>query len=90
MMYYRVLQIYLFGGRAEYHRVQCAFSGTLRHIMSACPRALGDGRYCWRHDHVLRTVANTVDAAIHANSNKPEVRPIYFVKAGECPPSLGM
>ena len=35
----------------------CARKGTLRHIMSACPRALGDGRYRWRHDQVLRTVA---------------------------------
>ena len=31
----------------------CAGKGTLRHIMSACPRALGDGRYRWRHDQVL-------------------------------------
>ena len=27
--------------------------------MSACPRALGDGRYRWRHDQVLRTLADT-------------------------------
>ena len=64
----------------------CAGKGTLRHIMSACPRALGDGRYRWRHDQVLRTVAVTVDAAIRANNYKPEARPIYFVQAGECPP----
>ena len=64
----------------------CAGKGTLRHIMSACPRSLGDGRYGWRHDQVLRTVADTVDAAIRANNYKPEARPIYFVQAGECPP----
>ena len=45
----------------------CAGKGTLRHIMSACPKALGDGRYRWRHDQVLRTVADTVHAAIRAN-----------------------
>ena len=27
----------------------CAREGTLRHIMNSCPRALGDGRYRWRH-----------------------------------------
>ena len=64
----------------------CAGKGTLRHIMSACSRALGDGRYRWRHDQVLRTVADTVDAAIRANNYKPEARPVYFVQAGECPP----
>ena len=53
--------------------------------MNACPRALGDGRYRWRHDQVLRTVADTVDAAIRANNYKSEARPIYFVQAGECP-----
>ena len=67
----------------------CAGKGTLRHIMSACPRTLGDGRYRWRHDQLLRTVADTVDAAIRANNYKPELqaRPIYFVQAGECLPS---
>ena len=35
---------------------------------------------------VLRTVADTVDAAIRANNYKPEARPIYFVQAGESTP----
>ena len=43
--------------------------------------------YRWRHDQVLRTVADTVDAAIRVNNYKPEAWPIYFVQAGECPPS---
>ena len=41
--------------------------------MSACPRALGDGRYRWRHGRWP------------IQWMPPEVRPIYFVKAGECP-----
>ena len=65
----------------------CVGKGTLRHIMSAFPRALGDGRYRWRYDQVLRTVADTVDAAIRASNFKPEAKPIYFVKAGESPTS---
>ncbi|XP_030281784.1 uncharacterized protein LOC115586678 [Sparus aurata] len=26
----------------------CQGRGTLEHILSSCPKALGDGRYCWR------------------------------------------
>ena len=53
--------------------------------MSACPRGLGNGS--WRHDKVLRMVADTVEAAIRANNYKPEARPIYFDQAGEPPPT---
>ena len=28
----------------------CSKLGTLEHILSCCTRALGDGRYHWRHD----------------------------------------
>ena len=65
----------------------CAGKGTLRHIMRACLRALGDERYHWRHDQVLRAVVDTVDAAIHVNNFKLEAKQIYFVKASEWPPS---
>ena len=64
----------------------CVGKGTLRRIMSACPKALGDGKYRWRYDQVLRMVTDRVDAAIHASNFKQEAKPIYFVKAGECPP----
>ena len=60
-----------------------AGKGTLRHIMSACSRALGDGRYRWKHDQVLRTVADTVDAAIRANNFKLETKHLYYLKGGE-------
>ena len=32
----------------------CSKRGTLELILSSCTRALGDGRYCWRHDQVLK------------------------------------
>lgn len=35
----------------------CSGRGTLEHLLSSCPRALADGRYRWRHDQVLRVVA---------------------------------
>ncbi|VDI57596.1 Hypothetical predicted protein [Mytilus galloprovincialis] len=30
---------------------------SLQHVLSACPVALKDGRYTWRHDSVLKTIA---------------------------------
>jgi len=36
-------------------------NGFLQHIMSACPTALAQGRYRWRHDQVLREVANVLE-----------------------------
>ena len=64
-----------------------AGKGMLKHIVSACPKTLGDGRYRWTHDQVLTTVADTVDAAIRASNFKLEAKPIYNVKASECPPT---
>ncbi|TWW68227.1 hypothetical protein D4764_19G0000250 [Takifugu flavidus] len=43
----------------------CKKRATLEHILGCCPKALGDGRYRWRHDQVLRTLADTVSAAIN-------------------------
>ena len=32
----------------------CGRPASLRHILNACPSALNQGRYTWRHDSVLR------------------------------------
>lgn len=43
----------------------CQRKGTLEHVMSCCPKALGDGRYRWRHDHVLKkTIAESICTGI--------------------------
>ncbi|KAK6196159.1 hypothetical protein SNE40_001439 [Patella caerulea] len=34
---------------------------SLQHVLSACPVALKDGRYTWRHDIVLKTIAAKLD-----------------------------
>lgn len=34
---------------------------TLNHILSGCPKALGEGRYRWRHDKVLTEIAKWVE-----------------------------
>ena len=39
----------------------CGQEGTLNHILSGCKVALSQGRHKWRHDKVLRTIANLVE-----------------------------
>ena len=43
--------------------VMCEGRGSLQHIISACPRALGQGMYTWRHDQVLLVIAKAVEKA---------------------------
>ncbi|KAI4892962.1 hypothetical protein NFI96_004432 [Prochilodus magdalenae] len=59
--------------------------GTLEHILSSCPAALRGGRYRWRHDQVLRTVAETISTAVANNKHTRSQRTVPFVKAGEKP-----
>ncbi|XP_069125427.1 uncharacterized protein [Argopecten irradians] len=40
---------------------QCDRVGSLEHILSSCEVALAQGRYTWRHDQVLRTLADTLE-----------------------------
>ncbi|KAI8479507.1 hypothetical protein Bbelb_373930 [Branchiostoma belcheri] len=62
----------------------CGRRGTLEHILSCCPRALGEGRYRWRHDQVLRVLAASFCKAIQSSkSQMPPKKSITFVRAGE-------
>ncbi|XP_063050368.1 uncharacterized protein LOC134445223 [Engraulis encrasicolus] len=66
----------------------CPARGSLEHILSCCPKALGEGRYRWRHDQVLKAVADTICAGIQQSKHQPLARPhIAFVRAGERPQS---
>ncbi len=38
----------------------CSRRGTLEHILSCCPKALGEGKYRWRHDQVLKAIAEAL------------------------------
>ena len=63
----------------------CRENGTLSHILSGCGIALGQGRYKWRHDQVLRKIAKAVEEK-RINHNKQGRRvekKIEFVKEGE-------
>ncbi|XP_062916611.1 uncharacterized protein LOC134352920 [Mobula hypostoma] len=64
----------------------CSKRGTLEHILSSCARALGEGRYRWRHDQVLKTIAEAVSAGVEwAKRSRPSKQTIAFVRAGEQP-----
>ncbi|XP_077372334.1 uncharacterized protein LOC144033646 [Festucalex cinctus] len=64
----------------------CQRVGSLEHILSCCPRALGEGRYRWRHDQVLRVIAETISSGISTSKHQqPARQSIAFVKAGEKP-----
>ena len=65
---------------------QCGENGTLTHILSGCKVALGEGKYKWRHDQVLRQLAQSVDEKRLSNNAAPrekESRRMDFVRAGE-------
>lgn len=38
----------------------CLTRGSLEHIPSCCPNTLGEGRYRWRRDQVLKVVADAI------------------------------
>ena len=69
---------------------------TVHHILSNCRSALESGRYTWRHDSVLLTLKDPLEARIQAvNSVKPRDTlppPLQksFVKAGEKPTKSGL
>ncbi|XP_060744927.1 uncharacterized protein LOC132858560 [Tachysurus vachellii] len=66
--------------------VLCQRKGTLEHILSCCPRALGEGRYRWRHDQVLKTIAENIQATINnCWKSKHPKQTISFIRAGEKP-----
>lgn len=64
----------------------CSRKGSLEHILSSCPTALGEGCYRWQHDQVLQTVAEAISKAV-ANNHVYGQRNIASVRAGEQPQS---
>lgn len=63
----------------------CKRVGSLKHILSSCPTALAEGRYRWRHDQILRVIADIVHNAIQTNKKIPVKSAIRFIKAGTKP-----
>ncbi|XP_061571176.1 uncharacterized protein LOC133424524 [Cololabis saira] len=68
----------------------CSRKGSLEHILSSCSKALGEGRYRWRHDQVLKTVAEAISTIVtkrNSSKQQPGNRNIAFIRAGEQPQS---
>ncbi|XP_062283087.1 uncharacterized protein LOC133987658 [Scomber scombrus] len=64
----------------------CSKRGTLEHILSCCTRALGDGRYRWRHHQVLKAIAEAISTGLEwAKQFRPSKKSITFVRAGDNP-----
>lgn len=62
----------------------CSKRGTLEHILSCCTMALGEGRYRWRHDQVLKTIAEAISTGLEwAKQFHPSKKIIAFVRGGE-------
>ena len=60
----------------------CGGKETLQHLLSGSARALSEGRYRWRHDQVLKAIAEVVSKAIKSNRYSPGRHKIIFVRAG--------
>jgi hypothetical protein len=63
----------------------CGARGTLDHVLSSCHVALTQGRYTWRHDQVLREVADTLERERKSRNKpaNPKAGLIMFVKEGQ-------
>ena len=62
----------------------CGKPANLEHVLSSCKIALSDGRYTWRHDQVLKAIAEKVDTARRQSRHvKNKMTFISFEKAGE-------
>ena len=62
----------------------CDKPGTMRHALSSCQTALAQGRYRWRHDTVLRELADILEweRRKKRNTKKKACPAINFVKEG--------
>ncbi|TWW59865.1 hypothetical protein D4764_06G0013950 [Takifugu flavidus] len=55
-------------------------------LHASCPKSLADGRYRWRHDQVLKAVAESIALAISTTKHHRALKKaISFIKAGEKP-----
>ena len=63
----------------------CKQRGTLQHVLTACPTALSQGRYRWRHDQVLRVLADILEKERRQERQMKTKGPgfINFVKPGQ-------
>ena len=77
--------LHIWGKRETPNCQLCARKGSLQHILSSCPKALGDGWYRCRHDRALKVIANEVTKAMRASNHqaRKKLKQINFEKAGK-------
>ncbi|XP_060083178.1 uncharacterized protein LOC132562453 [Ylistrum balloti] len=51
----------------------CDQPGNLAHVLSSCNTALTQGRYTWRHNNVLRELADTLEKERQKRGNVPNI-----------------
>ncbi len=66
----------------------CHTPATLRHILTSCKVSLSQGRYTWRHNQVLKSLAAAVEDKRRATNSSPSktskaVSMVPFVREGE-------
>ena len=61
----------------------CDKPGTMEHVLSSCATSLTQGRYRWRHDCVLRELADTLERERTKKRTRQKPRLIQFVKEGQ-------
>ena len=67
---------------------KCGAPGTLKHILSACPKSLASGMYTWQHNQVLEEFRDVlkevvVDANEKVGVTSGQVTKIHFHEEGE-------
>ncbi len=72
-------------GTEELWTLCSTINASLQHILSGCKTALSQGRYRWRHDLVLRKLAEVTESCRQEANSRPSVptrRPVLFARAG--------
>ncbi|KAL2099527.1 hypothetical protein ACEWY4_003921 [Coilia grayii] len=80
--------LHLWFGAEETCPLCNTINASLQHILSGCKTALSQGRYRWRHDLVLKKLAEVAEACRQeANSRPPAPARLHipFARAGENP-----
>lgn len=62
----------------------CQRRATLKHILSCCPKVLGEGRSLWRHNQVLKALADSIGTVIQSSKTQaPPVQTVPFIREGK-------
>ena len=67
---------------------KCGASGTLKHLLSACPKSLASGKYTWWHNQVLEDFRDVLKEVVADANEKEDVTSrqdteIHFHEEGE-------